>query len=73
MTLLEEAKKKSTRKRSTLEITAEHMELAEGYLKGEVTLMAVAKVLDKTEINSAYLLVTRALKQSYIEGRIKVK
>ena len=48
------------------------MELAEAYLKGEISLMAIASVIGKPEINSAYLMITRALRQSYLEGRITI-
>ena len=71
MSLLDEAKKKN-KKKGVLFITDEHMELAEAYLKGEISLMAIASVIGKPEINSAYLMITRALRQSYLEGRITI-
>ena len=73
-TLLEKAKKIQTNRQQKIKITDEHIELAFGWLRDEITSKQINVVLDR-EKNSGNVLYLIAiwLREAYEQGRIKIK
>lgn len=72
-TLLERAKKVRIGRSKTKVFTAEEIELAIAWLRGEVTLMQVARALKINANNDAYIPLARAIRQALEEGIISIK
>jgi hypothetical protein len=71
MSLLDEAKKFGGKKKR--EITPEKVELALGWLSGEVGISEVAKVLKIQTMSDAYIHMATALKRGFEQGIISIK
>ena len=71
MTLLEKAKSRES-SRSSSTVTADEIELAIGFLRGEITFSQTAFALDKNSIDGAYSQICIALRVAYQNGKLKV-
>ena len=73
MTLLEKAKQIKTKHAKIGDISQEHMELALGWLKGEVIFTQISQVLfGKSGGTSVYIMLARALKKAHQKGLLKI-
>ena len=71
-TLLEKAKEADvTSKNYTA--TPEEVELALGWLVGEIRLTQVSNAIEKSSISSAYIFLCRALRKAYQDGKLIIK
>lgn len=73
-TLLEKAKKLPIRKNKKVNLSEEHLELGLAWMKNEIGLAQINRVLNKnnTSGNTLYSIATW-LKESYRQGKIKIK
>jgi len=73
-TLLEKAKKLEIRKLKKIEVTEEHLELGLAWMKGEITLSQMNRVLgeNKRSGNGLYAVAVW-LREAYKQGKIKIK
>jgi hypothetical protein len=74
MSLLDDAKAHSTKKRPTVPITNERVELALAWLTDEVSITQLAHALDGNRpASNAYVSIAIALREAYRKGRLTIK
>jgi len=74
MTSLLEKAQSVKGKHSKKHITEEHIELALAYIKGEVSLTAVAyATLGRIKGMNAYAIIARSLTEAYARGYLTIK
>ena len=71
MTLLEKAKSREA-SRSSSTVTADEIELAIGFMRGEITFSQAAFALNKNSTAGAYSQICIALRAAYQRGKLKV-
>ena len=72
-TLLEKAKATKVNRRLGSKVTDEHIELAFGWLRGEVRLTQMNKALEKNpQRGNVLYFVATCLKVAYEQGKIKI-
>ena len=73
MSLVDEAKKLKSNKRKNTNKTVEEIELALAWLKGEVNLMQIARVTNKSQNGSySYCFLVNALGEAFKKNKLKI-